>query len=264
VHPIERLRFVARATGAPPDEVVREAAASLAGFAQDPVSLVTACRRLIDRHPANGPIWWLCARTLLSGDPADEPWRCHAALHADPTLHELAHGLPDGARVAVVGWPDRLLEPLAQRGDLEVRVVDVDGDGGGFVRALERADVEAVDVPVGGLAAAVAGADLLVLDPSAIGPTEAVAPSGSWAAAAVASAAGVPVWAVGGLGRGVPMGLWPGLESRLSGAATPPWARGVDLVPLSLVDAIAGPSGPVGVAAFLQAVDTPDAPELRR
>ena len=27
---------------------------------------VDACRRLIDRHAANGPIWWLCARTLVA------------------------------------------------------------------------------------------------------------------------------------------------------------------------------------------------------
>jgi hypothetical protein len=264
VHPIERLRFVARASGAPPDEVVREAAASLAGFADDPVSLVTACRRLVDRHPATGAVWWLCARTLLAADPADEPWRCHSELHADPTLHELAHALPDGASVAVVGWPDRLADALAQRGDLEVRVLDVDGDGPGFVRALERLDVEAVDVPAGGLAAAVATAELVVLDPSAIGPTEAVAPAGSWAAAAVARAASVPVWAVGGRGRAIPLGLWPALEGRLAGAATPPWQRGVDLVPLDLVDAVAGPEGVVPVARYLQAVDTPDAPELRR
>ena len=64
MHPIERLRFVARDTGAPSDEVVRGAASSLAGFASDPASLLTACRRLIDRHAANGPVWWVCARTL--------------------------------------------------------------------------------------------------------------------------------------------------------------------------------------------------------
>ena len=93
MHPIERLRFVARATGAPPDDVVREAAASLAGFAGDPASLVTACRRLIDRHAANGPIWWLCARTLVAADPADEAWRCLDAYVADPTVTELAHAL---------------------------------------------------------------------------------------------------------------------------------------------------------------------------
>lgn len=264
MHPIERLRFVARATDAPVDDVVREAAASLAGFAQDPVSLVTACRRLIDRHPANGAIWWLCARTLVAADPGDEAWRCHSEFHADPTLDELSHLLPAGAAVAVVGWPDRLAAAFSPRGDVQVRVIDVDGNGPGFVRMLERLDVEAVDIAVSGIGPAVAGADLLVLEASAIGPTAALVEPGGWAAAAVARAGEVPVWLVGGCGRVVPAGLWPALESRLGGAATAPWDRGVDPLPLTLVDQVAGAAGLRTVADALATVETPDAAELRR
>ncbi|MEZ5183570.1 MAG: hypothetical protein R2702_17100 [Acidimicrobiales bacterium] len=264
MHPIERLRFVARATGAPDEDVVSEAAASLASFASDPTSLVTACRRLIDRHPANGPVWWVCARTLLAADPADEAWRCHAELDADPTLDELAHALPDGGRVAVVGWPERLGAPLSRRGDLEVRVVDVDGDGPGFVRMLERLDVGAVDVPVGGMGEAVATSDLVLLDARAIGPEVALVGAGGWAAAAVARTSGVPTWLVAGRGRTLPLGMWGALEGRLAGAATPPWERGVDLVPLELVDQIAGPVGLAPLGRAMASVDVPDAPELRR
>jgi hypothetical protein len=264
VHPIERLRFVARATGAPADDVVREAAASLAGFAGDSASLVTACRRLIDRHAANGPVWWLCARTLVATDPADEAWRCLDSYVADPTVGELAHALPEGARVVVVGWPERLAPALARRGDVEVRVVDVDGDGPGFVRALERVDVEAVDVPIAGLAAAVAHSDLVVLDLAAACSETALVASGSWAAAAVARAAGIEVWAVAGTGRLVPDGMWPALVGRLSGAATAPWDHDHDHLPLSLVDRLVGPVGPEPVAGGLRRVDTPDAAELRR
>jgi len=264
VHPIERLRYVARATGAPPDEVVREAAASLANFADDPVSLVTACRRLIDRHPANGPIWWLCARTLLAADPADEVWRCHSDFCADPTIDELSHLLPANGRVAVVGWPDRLGAALSRRGDIEVRVLDVDGDGPGFVRMLERLDVDAVDIPVSGLAPGVASADLVLLDAYAIGPDTAIVDPGSWPAAAVARAAEVPVWLVAGRGRGLPAGLWPALVRRLGGAATAPWDRGRDLLPLDLVDQVTGPDGLLTVAEAVATVDTPDVAELRR
>lgn len=264
MHPIERLRFVARATDAPPDDVVREAAASLAGFADDPVSLVTACRRLIDRHPANGAIWWLCARTLLAADPADEAWRCHSEFHADPTLDELAHLLPSSAAVAVVGWPDRLAASLSRRGDVGVRVVDVDGNGPGFVRMLERLDVEATDVATAGLAPAVAGADLLLLEASAMGPTHALVEPGGWAAASVARCAEVPVWLVGGRGRAVPAALWPALDRRLGGAARPPWELGLDVLPLDLVDQVAGPSGLQTVADAVATVETPDAAELRR
>lgn len=264
MHPIERLRFVARATGAPPDDVVQEAAASLAGFAEDPVSLVTACRRLIDRHPANGAIWWLCARTLVAADPGDEAWRCHSDFHADATIDELTHALPADASVGVVGWPDRLGTVLARRGDIQVRVIDIDGDGPGFTRALERLDVEVVDVPVGGLASAVADADLVVLEASAIGPGAALVEPGGWAAASVARTSEVPVWLVGGRGRVVPAGLWPALQARLGGAARPPWERGIDLLPLGLIDQVAGPTGLQTVADALATVDTPDAAELRR
>ena len=90
VHPIERLRYVARATEAPADSVVREAAWSLASFADDPASMVTACRRLVDRHPGNGPIWWLCARILTAGDAEQEAARCVDELDADRTLRDLA------------------------------------------------------------------------------------------------------------------------------------------------------------------------------
>lgn len=264
MHPIERLRYVARATGAPADEVVREAAASLAGFADDPVSLVTACRRLIDRHPANGAVWWLCARTLRAADPGDAAWRCLDTLVSDPTVDELAHALPTDGAVALVGWSDRLTPALSRRGDVDVRVIDVEGDGPGFVRMLERADVAAVDVSVTGLAPAVATAGLLVLDASAIGPEVVLTPPGGWAAAAVARAADVPVWVVAGAGRLVPGGLWPALVQRLDGAATAPWDSDVDRLPLALVNRLAGPKGPERLTDGLARGDTPDVAELRR
>src|SRR5215213_4877403 len=64
VHPIERLRYVARAGGLDLVELVQDAALALSGFADDPAALVTACRSLVDRHPAAGPVWWLAARVL--------------------------------------------------------------------------------------------------------------------------------------------------------------------------------------------------------
>lgn len=264
MHPIERLRFVARSGGAPGDQVVREAAASLAGFAGDPAALLTACRRLIDRHAANGAIWWVCARTIAAPDAADEAWRCLDALVDDPTVEELAHALPESASVLVVGWPDRLGAGFARRGDLQVRVVDVDDEGAGFVRQLERADVLGVEVPSSGLAPAVADSDLVVLEAMAVGPTCVVAEPGSWAAAAVARAAGVPVWVTVGAGRVVPSGLWGALEARLTRGAAAPWDRPVEFLPLDLVDRLVGEKGPEAVADGLRRCTTPDIAELRR
>ncbi len=264
MHPIERLRYVARSTGAAPDDVVQEAAGSLAAFADDPVALVTACRRLLDRHPANGPVWSLCARTVVAADPADEVWRCASEFHGDRSPRALGDVLPDDAVVAVVGWQDRLGAAAIARGDVQVRVIDVDGDGPGFVRALERLDVDAVDVPVGGMAPAVASADLVVLVAGAIGPRLALCDPGSWAAAAVARAAEVPVWLLGGVGRTFPAPMWEAVVARLGRPGREAWERGHDLVPLELVDQVAGPGGlrPATVAAA--DVDVPDAPELRR
>jgi hypothetical protein len=68
-----------------------------------------------------------------------------------------------------------------------------------------------------------------------------LAPAGSLAAAAVARQAGVPVWAVAGVGRALPGPLWEALVARLGLEA--PWAADVDLVPLDLVDVVLGPGG---------------------
>ncbi|MBA3655450.1 MAG: hypothetical protein H0W70_14800, partial [Actinobacteria bacterium] len=106
MHPIERLRYVARARGAGPTALGREAAGALAGFADDPPALVTACRRLVDRHPTDGPVWWLAARVLAAADPGSEAWRAAEELADDPTPGELAAGLPGDATVLLVGWPE--------------------------------------------------------------------------------------------------------------------------------------------------------------
>ena len=85
------------------------------------------------------------------------------------------------------GWPDRIGEALPRRGDLDVLVVDALGEGSGFVRRLLHADMDVVDVPMSGLGAAVADADLVLLEASAIGPDGFVAVAGSRAAASVAA-----------------------------------------------------------------------------
>src|SRR5882724_9394412 len=164
VHPIERLRYVARSSGAPQEVLVRETAAALAALGFDPPGLVTACRRILDRHPLSGPLWWLSARVLTAHDPMDEAWRAADEITADDTAGVLAYGLPDDATVCVVGWPDVVGEALPRRGDVEVLVIDALGEGSGLVRRLLASGVDAVDVPVNGLGAAVAASDLLLLE----------------------------------------------------------------------------------------------------
>ncbi len=66
-----------------------------------------------------------------------------------------------------------------------------------------------------GLGAAVADADLVLLEASAIGPDGFVGVAGSRAAAAVAAHDETPVWLVSGVGRALPRRMWDALVSRL-------------------------------------------------
>ena len=105
MHPFERLRMAARAGAEDPGLVARQAASALAAIAGEPAALVTACRRLVDRQPTCGPVWWLAARMLAAADPANEAWRAADDLRHDPTVRALADALPDGAIVTVLGSP---------------------------------------------------------------------------------------------------------------------------------------------------------------
>jgi hypothetical protein len=260
VHPIERLRYVARASGAPQSALVQETATALASFGSDPQALVTACRRIVWRQPTSGPLVWFCARVLTAGDASAEIWEASGAIQADGTAAELSHALPDGATVTVLGWPDEIGESLPRRGDVEVLAIDTAGEASGFVSRLWRCDVEAADVPQAGLGAAVATSDVVLLESPAVGPDEFLAVSGSHAAAAVAHHAGVPVWLVAGVGRLLPGRMWDGLRARV--APEDPWDADDELVPLDLVDCLVGPRGVETVARALQHVDCPVAPEL--
>jgi translation initiation factor 2B subunit (eIF-2B alpha/beta/delta family) len=260
VHPIERLRYVARASGADQAMLVRETSSALAAFRGDPAGLVTACRRIVSRQPASGPLWWLCARTLTAGDPMVEAWKAADEIEADPTARELAHTLPDDLTVLVLGWPEVVGEALARRGDLEVLVIDTLNEGSGLVRRLLQGDADAFDIPLSGLGPAVAESGLVLLEATAVGPTAFVSVAGSRAAAAVAHHAGIPVWLVAGIGRLLPRRLWESIEQRLS--AGDPWEADDEIVPLDLVDRVVGPHGPEPVADALKRTDCPVAAEL--
>jgi hypothetical protein len=260
VHPIERLRYVARASGAPQSAIVQETATALSSFGSDPQALVTACRRIVWRQPTSGPLVWFCARVLTAGDASAEIWEAAGEMAADATAAELAHAIPDSATVTVLGWPDEIGEALPRRGDVEVLAVDTAGEASGFVGRLWRCDVEATDVPQSGLGAAVTSSVVLLLESTAIGPDEFLAVSGSHAAAAVAHHAGVPVWLVAGVGRLLPGRMWEGLRGRVE--HDEPWDADDEFVPLDLVDLIVGARGPEPVDEALRRTDCPVAPEL--
>lgn len=261
MHPIERLRYVARAGGLDLGELVQDAALALAGFADDPAALVTACRSLVDRHPAAGPVWWLAARALTSADPASEAWRLVEEVEADGTFRILAREVPDGARVLVVGWSVAVAAALRRRGDCHLLLVEP-ADGLPALPVLHGGP-EVEVVPASGTGAAAAAADLVVFEAQAIGDRGLVAASGARAAAAVATAAGTPVWAVAPLGRMLPPGLWRVLAQRVADVPAP-WQEPDELVPSDLVSAVVRPGGVCTPAEAAAHPDCPFAPELVR
>jgi len=263
VHPIERLRSVARAGGLDLDELVQDAALALAGFADEPAALVTACRSLVDRHPAAGPVWSLAARVLAAPDPAEEAWRMVEEIEADDTARSLYRTVPDGAQVLVVGWSATVASALDRRGDCRLLVVDPTGTFGQASRRRSRDGLDGEEVPEAGIGAAAAWADLVVVEAQALGGDGLVGLSGARAAAAVATAAGRATWAVAAAGRVLPAGLWQVLSERL--AATPePWHEPDELVPLGLVTGVVRAAGLLSPADALAEPDCPFAPELVR
>jgi hypothetical protein len=265
VHPIERLRYVARVGGVDQGELVREAALALGGLGDDVGGVIMSSRRLLARHPTAGALWFLCARLLAAPDRRAEAWQVTEELEHDPTATHLARLLPEEARVTVVGYPELAATAFPKRGDVEVLAVDASGDGQALARRLRNGDVDAVEVPDAGVAAAVTASDLVVLEASSLGTSTTgasgfVAPAGARAAAAVARHAGVPVWLVAGVGRALPSRFWEAATASLGGDE--PWEAPEEVVPLDLVDRAIGPDGGRDGADLVSRADCAAVPEL--
>ncbi|HWG72720.1 MAG TPA: hypothetical protein VG184_01565 [Acidimicrobiales bacterium] len=264
MHPIERLRYVARAEGADPSLVAVEAASALASIARsDPAGLVPACRRLISRHLSAGPVWWLSARVLGAPDPVEAARAAAAELEDDATDRHLAAVLPDDGTALVIGWPEVAASALRRRADVELLVAEGGGEGAALARRLSGAGNDVAVVADAGVGAAAVVVDIVVLEAHAAGPTGLLCTPGSHAAAAVAARSGAAVWAVAGTGRVLPSRLWEALLERFD-AGGEPWERDSEVVPVDLLDALVGPGGPVEVAEGLASATCPAAPELFR
>ena len=261
---MERLRYLARAGTVRHRLLVQESVPALAALGRDSGALILSCRRLLQHHPASGPLTWLCARVLCAEDARAEAWRCAGEIDADSTPKCLAGELAEAATVVVLGWPEVTAAALARRRDVMAMVIDAGcgGEGPELAMGLREIDVAAVEVAEAGMAAAVKGADLVLLEAAALGPGSFLAVSGSYAAATVARHVGVPVWLTAGVGRVLPPGLWAAMARRLE--REQPWAAADEFVPLDLVDMVVRPAGTTsGPAVVTGPADCPDAPELR-
>jgi hypothetical protein len=261
VHPIERLRYVARARGADAESLVRETAGALRGLGLDPAGLVVACRRIVERHPTCGPLWWLCARLLTNADPMAAARAAVEQIADDPTVDALTAALPDGVTVATVGWPPMAAQALVRRGDLRVLAVDAGHQGSSFVQRLERYEVESELVPMEAAAIATAASDIVLVEAEALDATRVIAATGTTALAAVANLANTPVWAVAGRGRRLPVAMVDAIVDRLD-QSLDPWSRECEVTPATLLTSIVGPDGRLPPSSIRPECEM--APELLR
>ncbi|MCC5950707.1 MAG: hypothetical protein JJU45_01285 [Acidimicrobiia bacterium] len=245
MHPIEHLRFVARADGVAGDVLVRQTAAALASFTDDPTALVTACRRVVVRQPHSAVLAWFCSRVLTAIDPADELWSAVGALEADCTAAHLADLLAPEARVVVLGPAPEVAAALGRRADVTAVWLESDGPAGGS--------------SVGAVVPALSWASAVLVEAEAVGGAEALASAGALPVAAVAHHLGVPVWLVVPEGRVLASSVWPAFRTRALNAECD---EPLEVVPAELVDRVVRPVGEIDVAELARAADAPAAPEL--
>ena len=266
MHPIEHLRYVARAQGADPASLAEETAHALGSLRVDPSGLVVACRRIVERHPFVGPLWWLCANVTTSAEPFEAVWELADEIRNDRTGAELGAALPDEATVVTIGAPDVIGEGLIRRGDVRVLAMDVGHTATSFVRRLERYDVDYEPVDSGAAGVACRAADVVLIEAMATDSQRAIVPMGSSTIAACARAAGTPVWLVAGVGRRLPSGFIDAMVHRI-GASTEerdPWELDVEIVPTSMVTDVVGRHGRVPMGPPAIVAECPMAHELLR
>jgi hypothetical protein len=214
VHPIEWLRAIARRDDIPHGELAAEAAAALAALGDDPLGMVPACRRLLDRHPEVGPLWWACARLLSAGDAGTEAHAIQGDLAADQVGLSLALDIPPDAACALLEWSPLASELAGRRPDLAIDIVGAGGAGPALGDRGDEPDRSA----------------LLLVEAWAVGDHAALGPAGLGDAAAATRAAGAEIWLLVGVGRRLPEPLFRAVERRCGrdepGAAAPGVATG--------------------------------------
>lgn len=86
MHPIERLRYVARAGSAPDRMLVAESVPALAAFAHDPNALLVALKGLISRQRSSPGLLALGAHMMHSLEAVPAGWAFADELGADRTI----------------------------------------------------------------------------------------------------------------------------------------------------------------------------------
>jgi hypothetical protein len=257
---MEHLRYIARANGVGQHMLADETAMALRTLARDPAELLVAARRITERHPLAGCVWWVCAHAVTAAEPSEAMRRCVAALGDDTTADSVAAHLDDDSTVVVCGWGDLASEVAAQRGDLRWLVVDPGDDAAALHQKMRHLDVDAELVVASSLAPAVLAADVVLLEPLMASPSVLVTESVALAVASTAYCAGVSTLACVGVGRVLPEATISEVLSRIE-ASSAFWELPVATVPLALCSTVLRSAG---VVATPLVADAPPTPELLR
>jgi hypothetical protein len=263
VHPIERLRYVARATDVPADVLARETAMALAHFVGDDAGLLIACRRILDRQSSSATLVWLTAHVLGAPNQRKALWDAVDSLEDDRTMAALAYSLPDDAVVAAVGWTEALSALARKRGDLGFMAVDTDGNAEYQIdRFLDDGqNITVVDAEA--TAQGLFGTTHLLVQFDALGPNDGLASLGTFPAAAVAKHLEVPVWGIASIGVSLGDRMYRGLVRRWNEHALEPrHLRMREEIPVALIDEVVTTAGLVSPGQAVSAGGCPIVPEL--
>lgn len=243
---------------------------ALRGLGSDPATVLLTCRRLVERHPTVGPLWWLCSEMVTALEPREAMRSCLDRVRDDSTPVHLAEFLNErlGERslVCLNGWSWDVAVAFGQMEPREICVIDGDNGADHMVRVLERAEHEVHLVESTGAASAAREADVVVLSALATSPDLAWCTPGGHGLAAVAYCSETPAVLSTPCGTRLPHqtleGMAVDLASQTRGHV---WHRGVDEIPVGLFTWFVGPSGvESSVAPGFRGVtpETQYAPEL--
>jgi hypothetical protein len=258
VTPAERLRSVTRRS-VDDDQLALAAADALAGFADEPASLVVACRRVLAHHPAHGALWWVCSRILAAPDPAAAARAAVRELEADRTGDRLGATLPlldEGEVVAIVGYSATVDDALLERFDIEAVAVRVEGDDP--VAALRRRRTDLAVRVVDAWDPVLERTARLLVSAAAIGPERALVATGAGAVLDAIGTNAAEVWLVGGIGRVLPARVYDMVASSVRTEDE------YEEISLQRFDRLAGPRGLERPHDATARIDCPVVPELLR
>jgi hypothetical protein len=259
MHPIERLRWIARDRDEAPTTLAVEAAWAISDLvADEPAAVVTACRRLVEAHVTVGPLWWVAATVLAAPDPQQAARHMVAELVSDPTAELLAAGLGDRLDAdapIVVGCPaETVVEAFLHRPVATVRVVGSSPGLRGQVRRFATTAAYADGFECDEAQQAVRGAAVVLVEAIAADSRGVLVTAAAVPLAEAAQGAHVPLWGVAGVGRV--------LQDRLLEEVLRRAGDGVQLIDAASFDLVAGPAGLEAPARALARGVCPPAPEL--